>query len=97
MHCLVCLIVANQMWCLAIYLPMLIGICILDDDEHWKLYCSLLDIVRIRFSPMISHGQAAYLQVKIQSYHEKFKELYAECSVIPKMHYMIHMPRIILV
>ena len=70
------------MWCLAVYLPMLIDVCIPKNDEHWTLYCMLLEIVRIIFSPLIGRDQATYLQVQMQCHHQ--------------CHYMIHMPRIIL-
>ena len=84
------------MWCLAKNLPLIIGGVVPDDDEHWQLLMSLLEITRIIFSPVLSRNQAAYLQVLIQNHHEKFKILYPDCSIIPKMHYMIHMPRTIL-
>ena len=87
---------ANQIWCLARNLPLLIGGLIPDDDEHWGLFCDLLEIMRIIFAPTVSSNQVAYLQVLIQNHHEKFKELYPDCSITPKMHYMIHMPRTIL-
>ena len=89
-------IVANQMWCLALHLPLLVGDYVPEDDEHWELLCVLLAIIRIAFAPTISENQVAYLQKLIQEHHEKFKELFPQCNVIPKMHYMIHMPRIIL-
>jgi len=90
------LLKANQIWCLARNLPLLIGGLIPDEDEHWGLFCDLLEIMRIIFAPTVSANQVAYLQVLIQNHHEKFKELYPDCSITPKMHYMIHMPRTIL-
>ena len=88
--------IANQIWCLARNLPLLVGGLIPDDDEHWGLFCDLLEIMRIIFAPTVSPNQVAYLQVLIQNHHEKFTELYPDCSITPKMHYMIHMPRTIL-
>ena len=84
------------MWCLALHLPLLVEEFITEDDEHWGLLCTLLQIVRIAFSATISKNQVPYLQLLIQSHHEKFKELFPHCSVILKMHYMVHMPRTIL-
>jgi hypothetical protein len=86
----------NQMWCLGLYLPLLIGEFILEEDEHWEAYCILVQILKIVFAPVISKEQMPYLQVLIQNHHERFKALYPNASIIPKMHYMIHMPRIIL-
>lgn len=84
------------MWCLARNLPLLIGGLIPDDDDHWSLFCNFLEIVRIIFAPTVSRNQIAYLQVLIQNHHETFKELYPDCPITPKMHYMIHMPRTML-
>ena len=89
-------VTANEMWCLARFLPLLIGEFIPEDDDHWEAYCILLEIVRIAFSPLISKQQMPYLQILIQNHHERFKTLYPLASIIPKMHYMIHMPRTIL-
>ena len=90
------LLKANQIWCLASNLPLLIGGLIPKDDEHWGLFCDLLEIMHIIFAPTVNANQGAYLQVLIQNHHEKFKELYPDCSITPKMHYMIHTPRTIL-
>ncbi|KAG1681703.1 hypothetical protein GQR58_011697 [Nymphon striatum] len=53
-------------------------------------------IIRLIFAPIINRDQIPYLQVLIEEYLERFKELYPQCSIIPKMHYMIHMPRTML-
>ncbi|XP_044173356.1 uncharacterized protein LOC122957349 [Acropora millepora] len=87
---------ANQMWCRGLHLPLIVGNLVPEDDEHWQHYCTLLQIVRIIFSPVINREQIPYLQVLIQEFLEKFKDLYPQCSIIPKMHYMVHMPRTML-
>ncbi|XP_044171934.1 uncharacterized protein LOC122956333 [Acropora millepora] len=87
---------ANQMWCLGLHLPLIVGNLVPEDDEHWQHYCTLLQIVRIIFSPVINREQIPYLQVLIQEFLEKFKHLFPQCSIIPKMHYMVHMPRTML-
>jgi hypothetical protein len=84
-------VTANEMWCLALFLPFLIGKFIEEDDDHWKAFCFV-----IVFSPLISEQQMPYLQILIQSHHENFKTLYSHASIIPKMHYMIDMPITIL-
>ena len=84
------------MWCLARNLPLMIGGLIPDDNENWSHFCDLLEIICIMFAPTVSRNQVAYLQVLIENYHGKFKELYPDCTIIPKMHYMIHMPRTML-
>lgn len=88
--------VASQAWCLARYLPMVLGNCIPEEDEKKQLYLLLLEIVEIVFSPLISPNQASYLQRIIEEHHESFKEQYPNTSIIPKMHYIIHYPRTML-
>ena len=94
--CIILIYQANQMWCLGLHLPLIVGNLVPEDDEHWQHYCTLLQIVRIIFSPVINREQIPYLQVLIQEFLEKFKDLYPQCSIIPKMHYMVHMPRTML-
>lgn len=84
------------MWCLGLHLPFLIGDFVENDDDYWLLLCTLLQTLRIIFSPVVSKQQVAYLQVLIQKVLENFKELFPESSIIPKMHYMVHMPRTML-
>lgn len=87
---------AKQMWCLGLYLPLVVADLVPDEDEHLELLSTLLQILRIVFSPTINKDQLPYLQVLIQTHHEKFQQLFPQCSIIPKMHYMVHMPRTIL-
>ena len=84
------------MWCLALHLLLLIGDYVPEEDDHWQLLCTLLKITRIIFAPTVSVNQVAYLQKLIQGHHEQFKELFPQCNIIPKMHYMVYMPNIIL-
>lgn len=83
---------AAQMWCLAIHLPLLIGHMIPFEDAHWNLFAKMLEITSICFSPEVSVDQLAYLKISIEDHHHEFTRLYPNCSVIPKMHFMIHMP-----
>lgn len=66
-----------------------------EEDEKYQLFLLLLEIVEIIFSPLTSCNQASYLQSLIEEHHLKFKELYPNASIIPKMHYMVHYPRTI--
>ena len=86
---------ANKMWCLGLHLPFLIGDFVENDDDYSPLLCTLLQTLQIIFSPVVSK-QVAYLQILIQKLVENFKELFPESSIIPKMLYMIHMPRTML-
>lgn len=88
--------VADQMWCLARLLPLMIGDIVPTDDNHWQNFLALLTIIDYVFAPVASPDIVSFLHDKIQDHHEKFRLLYPECSVIPKLHYMIHIPEWIL-
>ena len=84
------------MWCLMRYLPQLIGAYVPEEDEKWVLFLSLMDIMDIIFAPVINEQYSHYLQSLIKDHLTKFTELYPDSSVTPKMHYLVHYPRIML-
>ena len=87
---------ASQMLLLARVLPLIIGDSVPEDDERWQNYLRMMEIVDILFCPRVTEDDAAYLSILISDHHEQFCALYPENSIIPKMHFMIHMPRIML-
>ena len=86
---------AAQMWLLGRVLPLLIGDCVPEDGDRWLLYLKLLEIVDILFSPTTTADHASYLRALIHDHHEEFQQLYPDRSIIPKMHFMVHMPHLI--
>lgn len=74
----------------------MIGHKVPDDDEHWQNLTLLLRIVERLLAPSITVDECVYLQVMTENHHEAFVYLYPCSSVTPKMHYMIHMPRIMI-
>ena len=84
------------MWLLGRILPLVIGDLVPEDDERWLNYLLLMKIVDLLFSPTISEDNAVYLASLISDHHEQFTQLYPSSSVIPKMHFMVHMPRLTL-
>ena len=86
---------ASQMWLLGRILPAMIGHLIPLDDEHWECFLKLLHILRMLLSPIITSDETFYLEILIEEHHEDFVRLYPDRSVIPKMHYMVHMPRLV--
>ena len=84
------------MWLLGRVLPLVIGDLVPDDDEMWLNFLLMMEIVDRLFSPQVSEDTAAYLVVLIDDHHKSFVDLYPGESVIPKMHFMVHMPRLIL-
>ena len=71
------------MWLLGYWVP--------EEDEHWLSYL-LLDIVDILFAPDISPEDISLLSV---DHHNEFTVIYPSNPVIPKMHFMVHMPELI--
>lgn len=84
---------ASQMWCLGRLLPVMLGERVPEENENWECFLLLLTIIDYIFAPNISKDTLPYIQELIKDHHEMFKELYSSCNVIPKMHYMIHIPK----
>ena len=77
-------VIASQVWCLARYLPLLIGDLIPEGEDHWQNFLLMFDIVDIIFAPVIDQSLVANLRSKIQEHHMEFTRLYPDASVIPK-------------
>ncbi len=88
--------VASQMWCLAKLFPLMIGHFIMENEEHWENFLLLLTITDFVFAPIISQDVVPYLKDVIQEHHTNFCLLYPHAPIIPKLHYMIHLPEWIL-
>lgn len=80
------------MWCLARMLPLLIGQYIPEEDSHWENFLLMLTIVDYLFAPVTSQDIISYLKSLIQEHHEAFLVLYPNAPIIPKLHYIIHLP-----
>lgn len=55
-----------------------------------------MDIVDQLFCPKITEDDATYVAWLTSDHHQKIYKLYPEESVIPKMHFMVHMPRLMI-
>ena len=80
------------MWLLARILPLVIGDLVPEEDERWLNFVRMMEIVDILFSPRVTEDDAAYLAAFVSDHHEQFRHLYPGWSIIPKMHFMVHMP-----
>ena len=81
------------MWCLARLLPLMIGDSVPEGDPNWDNFLLLLSIADYMLSPIASRGIVTLLTTLIEDYLESFKELYPECPIIPKQHYLVHVPQ----
>ena len=87
---------ASQMMLLSHILPFLVGDKVPAGDCKYDCFLLFLQIMDITLAPAIHVDTIAYLQTLTSDHHTTFKELYPDCSIIPKMHYMIHYPQQIL-
>lgn len=62
------------------------------DSEYVKFINELIEIVQIVLAPVISLQTISRLQNLIEQHLNQFKHLFPESNVIPKQHYMLHLP-----
>ena len=84
---------AAQMWNLAIYLPLIIGDTVPPDDAKWECFLILLDILQLCTTRITTTGHAGILEALIHKHHTAFICCFPHASIIPKMHYMVHLPQ----
>ena len=84
--------IASQAWCLGRFLPLLIGDLVAEEDDKWENFIHLLKIMEYVFAPVTTADKLDYLQTLIEDYLIGFTQLYPDRPLVPKMHYLIHMP-----
>ena len=84
-------IIASQMMTLTRLLPFFIGSYVKEDDSHWECYLLLWNICSVTSAFEVTSGDITYLAWIVEVYLETFKYLY-EVPIIPKLHYLIHLP-----
>ena len=87
---------ATQMLCLALHLPFIIGHAIHEDDDRWRCFILLLKITSICSTYEIKKEHIPVLKMLIDEHHSLFRVVYPDASFIPKMHYMVHYPSLLL-
>ena len=92
--CFPCSSLASQAWLLGRMLPAAIGNLVPEDHQVWITFLDLLEIMDIPLVPLITQDELAYVQALIKQHLCDIKEVYPESSITPKMHYLVHMPRI---
>ena len=91
-----CSLLAAQAWMLCILLPLMIGDKVPEDEPHWECFLLLVQIVKCCTARVISTASAAFLEVLVDQHHQEFKKCYPSLSITPKMHYMVHLPRLMM-
>ncbi|XP_071832143.1 uncharacterized protein [Apostichopus japonicus] len=87
---------AAQMWCLLRVVPLLIGEYIPRGNCFWELILKLRKITDIIFAPKVTRGQCVYLKSLIEDHHSHFKRVFPDVSFIPKHHFLVHYPFLML-
>ena len=77
-------LLAVEMWIFAIYLPLMVGHLIPEDEDMWECFLLLLDIVKVSTSRIQSPGLAGYLEALVSDHHHLFIRCYPHANVIPK-------------
>lgn len=72
----------------------MVGHCIPDDDEHWKLHKKLRKILDILLSPRIVRSDAVRLAELIDKHHTLYKKLAGSLTL--NLHNLIHYPKLLL-
>lgn len=92
MHVQIILAAASQAWCLARFFPLLVGDLVQTGDEKWENFLDLLIIMEYAFAPVVTMDKTYYMEVLIEEFLCEFTRLYPERRLVPKMHYLVHVP-----
>ena len=65
------------------------------EDLYYQFAIELLEINQLMFSPVISSSGIQHLSQLIEEHLHQFKILFPEKNILPKQHYMIHVPNMI--
>ena len=91
----ICSLIAIQAWLLSRLMPYMVADFVPEGDEHWDNYLLMLEITDYLMAPEILEDELGYLKVLIEEHHLTFSRIYPTFSIIPKMHFLIHTPRLI--
>lgn len=70
----------------------MIGDVVPEHNSHWENFNLMLNVTDYALAPVTSEEIVLYLKTLIDEHHKAFRCLYPSCRIIPKMHYIIHLP-----
>lgn len=85
---------SGQMLILLKIMPFLLNI--IEKNVHVQFVLDLIEIVQILFAPILSVQSVMKLKQMIEQHLKQFKQLFPDNNIIPKQHYMLHLPAQIL-
>ena len=84
---------SSQMCTLLQILPFVLTFLgISKDCQHFQFIVQLLNITKVLLSPLFSKGSLSNLRLDISNHLQRFRQLFPTSPIIPKQHYLIHMP-----
>ena len=83
---------ASQTLLLMHIFPFLVANKVTEDDEHWKCFLLMKDIIDIVLCPTVTESLSSSLKLTVKEYLLKFFQLYGIAAFIPKLHFLIHYP-----
>lgn len=87
---------ASQKLELFYLLPQIVNLSVLCNCAAWEVYLSLRECMDYILSPVIEKDALPYLSDCIESYLLKFKDTFGANNIIPKHHFMMHFPNLII-
>lgn len=84
---------AGAMLTLCSILPLILGPKIPEENKNWENFLRMLKICQVCCSPCCTRETSSFLEILIAEYLKTFHELYPKAPFIPKNHYMVHLPR----
>lgn len=85
---------AVEKWCLFRLLPLYIGNLVSEDYAVWKLYLLCRRICDYVMAPVVNKNDLPMLEILISHHHQQLAAL--EAHFTPKVHYLIHYPRLMM-
>jgi len=86
---------AVEKWCLFRMLALMIGSYVAMDNEYWELHLLCKEICAIILAPFIDKAWIPYLSLLISRHHALLARLDPQ-ALTPKVHFLVHYPRLIL-
>ncbi|XP_068704496.1 uncharacterized protein [Montipora foliosa] len=83
---------ASEMWSLACRLPLLLDGKVDCNCPHWTILLCLLEIMGICFAQEVSFSSVINLKRLIKEHLTSFKNVYPNARILPKQHYLVHLP-----
>lgn len=85
---------ASEIWTLFRLLPLIVGSYV-PPKKYWNCYILLLKVVDLIMVPVVRRLWIPSLEEKITEFLATFHELFPD-GVIPKMHFLVHYPSLML-